>query len=194
MTVVRLPEGLMLHSPVPLSDEVAGQIDDLGPVRYIVAPNLFHHLHATTATARWPEASLHGPRALRRKRRDLRNLVPFEEAEPWSHTLQTQRIAGCLLGETLFFDARHGTLVSSDLVENFQRCDHTPTRLYLRASGLYKQVTWGRLLRPMYYDRSSAREGVDAVLAWPFERVVLAHGDCIVEDAHARVHAGMSWL
>jgi hypothetical protein len=73
MTVVRLPGGeLLLHSPVPLTDGLRGDIDALGRVAHIVAPNLFHHLHAGDAAAAYPDALLHAPAPLAKKRPDLR--------------------------------------------------------------------------------------------------------------------------
>lgn len=41
MTVVRLADGaLLLHSPVALTPERRAQVDGLGPVRHLYAPNL----------------------------------------------------------------------------------------------------------------------------------------------------------
>ena len=72
MTIIRLPDGsLMLYSPVPISDALAAEIDQLGVVRYLVAPNLFHHLFVADAAARWPAAVLYAPFGLAEKRRDL---------------------------------------------------------------------------------------------------------------------------
>ena len=43
--VVRLPDGrLFLHSPIAPSDDLAREVEALGPVAYLVAPNKFHHL------------------------------------------------------------------------------------------------------------------------------------------------------
>ena len=47
MTVVRLPgPRLLLHSPVPAAPELLREVEALGPVAYLVAPNKFHHLSA----------------------------------------------------------------------------------------------------------------------------------------------------
>ena len=73
MTVIRLSSGkLLLHSPVALPEQLRSEIDALGPVAHIVCPNLFHHMYASEAVATYPQALLHGPVALQRKRRDLR--------------------------------------------------------------------------------------------------------------------------
>jgi hypothetical protein len=71
MTIVRLSSGkLLLHSPIPLSNELRAAIDALGPVAHIVFPNQFHHMYAAEAAAAYPGATLHGPVALQRKRKD----------------------------------------------------------------------------------------------------------------------------
>lgn len=36
-------------------------------------------------------------------------------------------------------------------------------------------------------DKAAARESLERILAWDFERVVLAHGDCIEAAARARL-------
>ena len=46
MTVIRLPDGgLWIHSPVRFEPAHRAAVDALGPVRFLVAPNLMHHLH-----------------------------------------------------------------------------------------------------------------------------------------------------
>ncbi len=47
MTVIRLADGsVLLHSPVELDAEVRWELDAIGRVRYVVAPNRVHHLYA----------------------------------------------------------------------------------------------------------------------------------------------------
>lgn len=46
MTVIRLPDGgLFLHSPIRLDDGLRAELDALGTVRAVVAPNKAHHLY-----------------------------------------------------------------------------------------------------------------------------------------------------
>ena len=46
MTIVRLEKGgLFVHSPVALLDATRRAVDELGEVRAVVAPSIFHHLH-----------------------------------------------------------------------------------------------------------------------------------------------------
>src|SRR3954469_7983955 len=61
-TVVRLDDGsLLLHTPAPPSDALAEELRALGPVRWLVVPNCWHHLGAPAAAARFPEAQVVGP-------------------------------------------------------------------------------------------------------------------------------------
>lgn len=197
MTVIRLPSGkLVLHSPVPTSIATRAAIAELGPVAHIVCPNLFHHMYAEEAVAAFPAALLHGPADLWRKRRDL----PFgaelsETPHPdWKGVLLPLTIQGCLLRETVFFHPATRTLITSDLVENFHQAPHWLTRQYLRLGGLLGQVGWHPMLRVVYRDRAAARASVDRLLEWPFERVVIAHGEPLLHDARALVREGMAWL
>src|SRR3954471_4234785 len=61
-TVVRLDDGsLLLHSPAPPTEALAEELLALGPVRWLVVPNCFHHLGTPAAATRFPEAQVVGP-------------------------------------------------------------------------------------------------------------------------------------
>ena len=197
MTVVRLSGGgLLLHSPVPVTPELRAEIDALGPVRHIVCPNLFHHLYAGQAAVAWPQAILHGPAKLHRKRADLPFKAVLTETPhaDWATDFELLTIEGCLLGETVFYHRATRTLIAADLVENFKDASHAPTRWYLKLGGLLGNVGWHPLLRMVYVQRRKARACIDRLLQWPFERLVLAHGEIIERDAREQVRQGLSWL
>src|SRR6185369_12213047 len=72
-TVVRLDDGsLLLHSPAPPTDALAGQLAALGRVRWLVVPNCFHHLGTPAAAARFPEAQVVGPASAANRNQALR--------------------------------------------------------------------------------------------------------------------------
>jgi hypothetical protein len=197
MTVLKLGDGsLLVHSPVALDDTLKSEIEALGRVAHIVAPNLYHHLHAGNAAKAFPAAKLHGPAGLIKKRPDLDfGAVLGEQSEPgWPDALESLEIRGSLLGETVFFHRPSGTLVSADLIENFSRADDWWTRLYLEAGGIYGKVGLSRMLRLAYRDRKQARRSIDRILDWDFNRIILAHGDPIVSDASDALRETYGWL
>lgn len=182
MTVVRLPGGdLFVHSPLSLTPETRREVDALGRVAHVVAPNTFHHLYAGEWAAAYPDATMHGPVELKKKRPDLRIDRLLSDAPPpeWAGTLEPLRMDGTMMHETLFVHVPTRTLLSSDLVENQQQVDHLPTRIYLQLSGAYQCVAWPRPLRIAYRDRKAARRSIDELLERDFDRAVVAHGDVI---------------
>ena len=198
MTVVKLSSGgLLLHSPIAIPPELKAEIDALGTVRHIVAPNSFHHLYAGPAKALWPQALLHGPKALQAKRKDLAFDAVFSEATApadWSPDLVPITIEGSLLGETMLYHPATRTLITADLVENFHHHDHAPTRWYLKLGGIYGRAGWHPLLRLTYVNRKKARASMARLLALPFERVIVAHGDNVERDAQQTIRDGLRWL
>jgi hypothetical protein len=197
MTVVRLSNGgLWIHSPVEMSPRLRQQLDSLGEVKHIVCPNMYHHVYAAQAVAAYPAALLHGPHALRRKRRDLvfSGTLSDTPHPDWDGDLVPLMINGSLLRETVFFHTRSRTLITSDLVENFRSSPHWPTRTYLKLCGIHGNITWSKPLRMLYRDPVLARTSIDRLLKWPFERIVIAHGELILDNAHSSLERGLSWL
>lgn len=197
MTVVRLSSGaVLLHSPVKLTQDVCNAIDAIGPVKHIVCPNLFHHMYAAEALSAYPAAKLHGPAKLREKRNDLHfDAVLTNTPDPdWQGDLVPITIEGSMLGETVFYHPTSKTLITSDLVENFKSHSHWLTRTYLRMNGMLGNVTWPSIMRIVYINRKAARTSMDKILALPFERLVIAHGDNITHDARETLRKGLEWL
>lgn len=197
MTVVRLHTGgVLLYSPIPLRAELRAEIDAIGPVIHIVCPNLFHHMYAGQALVAYPNALLHGPEKLRQKRKDLSIPAVLSETPhaDWQEDLQPIAIRGSLMNETVFFHPASKTLITSDLVENFKTSAHAPTRFWLWLGGILGHVGWHRVLRVVYLNRKAARESVDRILALPFERVIIAHGDVIEQNAKETLREGLRWL
>lgn len=197
MTVVRLSDGgVLLHSPVPLSASLRQEISSIGSVAHIVCPNLFHHSYAAEAQAAYPQALLHGPKSLSKKRPNLRLQAELSDtAHPsWKGELLPLSIKGCDLQETVLFHPGSKTLISADLTENFTSCDHWPTRLYLQAGGIYGRIGWSRLLRFLYKDRAAARQSIQKLLAWDFERLIISHGDLILQNPKESIQQTFVWL
>ncbi|MEE4249686.1 MAG: hypothetical protein V2I38_03790, partial [Alcanivoracaceae bacterium] len=142
------------------------------------------------------DAQLHGPEKLQRKRKDLKfDAVLSDAPHPdWQGQLLPLTVAGSMLHETLFYHPASKTLISCDLVENFSHCDHAPTRWYLRAGGIFGKVGWHPLLRMVYLNRRKARQSIEQLFEWPFEQVIVAHGDVITENAREAVRGGLAWL
>lgn len=194
MTVITLPDGgLWLHSPIPIDDALRSALDALGPVRHIVAPNLFHHLFLSPCQALYPDASLHVAPGFDRKRPDLKPDAVLGGALPeaWGDAIDAVLLEGMpALNETVFFHRPSRTLIVTDLVFNFGR----PTGwagLFCRLNGIYGKVTPSRVYRSAIKDKAAFGRSVGRLLEWDFERVVLAHGGPIEEAGKATLEPGL---
>ncbi len=197
MAVVQLGDGsLWLHSPLALSDELAGEVAALGPVAHIVAPSLYHHLYAGEWKAAYPDATLHGAPGLAKKRTDLAfDAVLQGSPNPaWGDAIDSLPIAGTMLGETVFLHKPSRTLIGADLTLNIKHSDHWWTRTYLKASGVYGKVGLSKTLRLAFRDKRAARASIDQVLERDFQRIVIAHGLPILTNAKASLRDSYLWL
>jgi hypothetical protein len=69
------------------------------------------------------------------------------------------------------------------------------TKVYAGAMGFYDRIALSRMLRWMaFHDRAAARRSVDAVLALPFDRVVVGHGAPIETGAREALAEAYAWL
>ncbi|MEM8640022.1 MAG: DUF4336 domain-containing protein [Cyanobacteria bacterium P01_G01_bin.54] len=72
MTIARLAnDSLWLHSPIAITPERVAQINRLGTVEHIVAPNLLHHLFVGNWSQEYPKAKLWAAPGLETRRKDL---------------------------------------------------------------------------------------------------------------------------
>ena len=200
MTVVRLRDGgLWLHSPIALSDALKAEIDALGPVRAIVCPNQFHHMFAAGYVTAYPEAKLYGaPSIMKRQKHLSLDYVmgsEFEQPSDWSAALDSVFIAGSAFEETVFYHRTSKTLITSDIIEYFTEHEHWFTRLYLKLMGTYKNPSFPKMIKSFYKDKALARQAFETMLAWDFERMVIAHGNVLVEDdPKGAIRRTYSWL
>ncbi len=198
MALLRLGDGsLLAYSPVALTAERRAAVEALGRVAHVYAPSLYHHRWAVDWADAFPSARVHAPARLAKKEPDLRiDRVLGGAPEPaFASVVDELHIDGCRLDETVLVHRPSRTLVVADLVHNVGRPDGAWTRLYTRAMGFYDRVALSRMLRwAAFSDRAAARRSIDAVLAQPFERLVVGHGAPLAAGAKEALAAAYAWL
>ena len=195
-SVIQLSDGgLWVHSPGPLVGDLADSIDALGEVRFVVAPNAFHHLYLQDAVKRWPSAQCHVAPGLAQKRKELSFHAELSD-EPdsgWASDLDQVLIAGApKVNEVAFFHRSTRTLLLVDLVFNM-RSKSLLESLFMRINGSVGLGT-SRLMRFMLRDLEATRVSVDQILGWDFDRVIMAHGEILEHDAQSSLRASFDWL
>ena len=199
-TVIRVGEDLLVHSPMELTPKLRHQVQALGRVRWLLAPNVLHHLYVGQWAEAFPEAELWAAPGLAERRPDLPWTGTLQQGEqaPWaSETLKTLVVRGHPFHmEVVLFHAPSKTLVLTDLLENL---GHAPeTEPMLRAMlGLFGMA--GRPTPPTDFkwtieDPAAMKRCVERMLGWPFERIVVAHGRLVDRGAQEALRRGFAFL
>ena len=200
MTAIRLPDGsLLLYSPLELTPERRAAVLELGPIRHLYAPNLYHHMWLGPWAEAFPDARVHAPPGLASKRTDLRidrEVGSASEPEPaFAGVLFEQPILGFALAEIALIHLSSQTLLCADLVHNIGRPSQPWARLYTKLMGFHDRVAISRMIRwGAFRDRSAARRSIDALLEQPFERMVVGHGAPVESGAKQALASAYAWL
>jgi len=62
------------------------------------------------------------------------------------------------------------------------------------AGGLAPQAGVGRDMRMTFFDLDLARQCLHKLLAWDFDKLIIAHGSCVESDAKQYVKEAFRWL
>ncbi len=200
MAVIRLSDGgLFLWSPVALSAALRREIDALGPVRHLVSPNFLHHLFLGEWRSAYPEARLYASPGLRKRRKDLAFDADLADApdSAWAADIDQVLVRGSLvMTEVVFFHRASRAAIFADLIENLPRDWFKGWRgVAARLDGIIAPDPGApREWRATFLDRRAARAALERILAWPIERVLIAHGECPTTNGSAFVRRAFAWL
>jgi hypothetical protein len=199
MTVLRLDGGLCLHSPVVIDDSTRAELEKLGEVIALVAPSNCHHLYFASAQQAFPRARSFGTADVQRKRKDLHFDEILGEAAPscWAGQMEHVFIGNRVMREVDFLHRASRTLVAVDLVENFSEQTagtNGVLRAMMRVLGMWGRPRPAPELRWFTRDRETARKAIERILAWDFDRAVIAHGDLLNQSPHDAIRDAWRWV
>lgn len=191
MTIIRIKTGdLVIHDPCKIEREVKNEINAIGKVKYIIAPGSYHHLFVTDFQKEYPDAETFLCPGLERKRPDIEFdwILGNKPDHRWKNDLEQVLVHGTkYIWEVAFFHKPSRTLLLVDLLENIGDNYQHPAGVLLRfwwkvifrmwnnpkAAPEY-QMGWG--------NKDIVRKGLNKILSWKADRVILAHGELIEDD------------
>jgi hypothetical protein len=200
MAVIRLADGaLFVWSPVALNDRLRADVDALGVVRFIVAPNSLHHVFLPEWRRAYPGAALYAPPGLRARRRDIAFDAELDEAPPheWAGAIDQVVVRGNVITtEVVFFHRASGTALFADLLQNFPPGWFKGWRALIARMDrmLESEPTVPLKFRAAFMDRKAARASLAKIMQWPMSKVLMAHGDPVRADGRAFVKRQFAWL
>lgn len=200
MAVIRLNVGdLFIWSPTALTDRLRAEVESLGKVRHLVAPNLLHHVFIADWKRAYPDAYLYAPPGLREKRKDLDFDGDLTNAPMpyWAGEIDQVLVKGNVIAtEVVFFHARSGTVLFTDLLQQLPANWFSGWRALVAKWDLMTaaEPSVPRKFRLAFTDRNAARAALRHVLSWPAEKVLMAHGTPVGEDGRAFLARAFRWL
>lgn len=202
--VARLENGdIWVWSPIKLTEELAQEVEALGPVRHLVSPNKIHHLFLSEWQQRFPDALLWGPASTIKKRNDLSFQKPLNGNAPhlWSNEFEQFHVQGSMaMDEVLFLHKPSRTLIVADFSENFgsdflkknwKGWQHWLARTWGITEGKgYAPLDW----RMSFFRRAKLRQIRDKLLSRDVENVVMAHGVTQQTNGSAYLKQCLRWI
>lgn len=202
MTVVKLSDGsIWIESPVPVSDDTVEEISELGPVKYLVSATMRHVWRLDNARRQFPDAHLWVCRrtrmTLQHGELPIKGILTDTPPPDWADDFEQLEFKGNpLLSEVLFYHNKSRTVIMGDLIQSNKKIKGKPLSNFIFRLGgvLYPKGGVGRDIRMSFKDRDLARQSLETLLSWDFDKLIIAHGDCIETDAKSFVEEKFQWL
>jgi uncharacterized protein DUF4336 len=205
MTVIRLASGeAWLHSPTRFSPALQAEIERVGRIGHLVAPNVAHWMFLRDWQTSCPNAVVSAAPGLRERSqvkasglridRELGDTAPPD----WAGEIETVVVPGGLgFREVAFLHAPTRTLVLTDLVVNLEPGKLSlPARAFARLVGA--SAPDGRapayLRMAVRLRRREAAAAAERLLAFAPERVIFSHGRWFERDGAASLRRSLRWL
>jgi len=199
MTVIRVGnDDLLVHSPAMLGEDLRRELGELGAVRFVVPASSLHgHLFMAEYRTAFPNGELFAAPGLAEKRPEISFDAELgERPDPrWADVLDQTVFRGHrLLDEIVFLHRPSRSLIVGDLCFNIEPGAPLATRLWAWGPRLKQGAGPTPLFRRGVQDKAAARESVDRILDWQFDRIVVGHGAILESGAHEVFRSAWSWL
>jgi len=200
MAVIRLSDGsLLVWSPVRLTETLRSAVEAVGRVGHIVAPNSLHHLFLAEWKHAYPQAKLHAPPGLRKRRGDIAFDADLGDgpSPDWAGQIdQVSMHSNLITTEVVFFHVTSGTVLFTDLLQQIPAELVSGWRAVIARLDLMvgSEPSVPRKFRIAFTNRRAARQALQRILAWPAAKVLMAHGTPVESDAPAFLRRAFGWL
>jgi hypothetical protein len=205
MTVIKLENGdLFIHSPIQVKQNLKAELDKLGKVKYLIAPNKIHYWYLDQFQTAYPEAITLTAKGVQERAKEngkefkVDYVIEGAKNEFWSNEIDHVVMQGNrFMEEVEFYHKPSKTLILTDIYENFEPEKISwPFRVLAWLGGALSP--WGGTTRDqqmLYFGRKSElKNSLKKLMSWDVEKIILAHGKCITENAKEELKRVFKWV
>ncbi len=184
MIVIRLGNGgVWINSPVECAPNDMLMVARIGPVHHLVSPTPMHDWRLDAWAKTFPGAQTWPAKS-------LGDAAPTD----WSSDLDQVVFRGSrVLNEVEFLHRSSRSLIMGDFIQNYRLGQNALRNFILKLAG----VDGGMPIdaRASFVGKKAlGRASLEHLLSWDFDRLIMAHGECVDRDAHAFVRRAFAWL
>ena len=201
MTIISVDNNeLVIISPIKINDRLLNQINEIGIVKHIIAPNLFHYLYASDFKKLFPSAIFWAGSDLKIKCPHLSiDQTLNHEGGNFNSSLEYLFFDGFKtttfngfesLKEFVFFHSPSKTLILTDTAYNIDNSFSPFLQLVAKITGDFNNLKPSFLEKIATTDKEKIKESVKKVLEWNFDRVIVAHGSLIESNGKDKLRKG----
>ena len=219
MSAIKLANNdLLLYNPTELNEETKAHLQQLGTVRYIVAPNLVHHMFIDPYPATFPGVKLIGPEGISDKKKmafteikDANEGNGYSAQIGWGNDVELQYFPDFVHKEIMLYHRPTKTLFVADMLwnlpanESYERVVDK-TRVPTKHSQFSAQYAVDHYMHPDGWmakalqwasnkQTDQLKAGLKKVVnEWQAATIVMQHGDVITSGAHEKLESTYSWI
>jgi len=204
-TAVKLRSGdVWVLASTPLCDETKSKLNQMGPVKWLIAANAVHHLYIGDFKKEYPDAKLIGVRPLLNKRKDLPwdgayGNDPKDTEYGFESEIKACYFTSHVNKDVAFLHTESKSMINADLLfnlpatEQFSKAKTAPW--FLRSSSFspwstfHKRFAWYMIVLNRDVMKREARE----VANWDFDRIIPCHGEVVEKDGNAAWKTAFQW-
>ena len=222
-TLVKLQTGnVAVFSPVALTPTVKDKVQSLGAVKYIIAPDIEHHIFLSNWAQEYPEAEVIGMEGLPEKREfddatkgtkfshvfSEKNKLDIKITPEFDAEFSYEYFHSHMNKELVFLHKPTRTLIEADLLFNLPATEQFSKSGVDARSGILTKLfgalmnTQGNMIwqkRVLWYgpgskDRAGFGASAKRVKAWDFDRIIPCHGDVIETGGKSIFENATAWF
>jgi len=204
-TAIKLENGdVWLVASTPLSPETKTTLNAMGPVKYIVSPDVEHHFFLAEYKKAYPEAKVIGVEPLVAKKKGVLKIDGAYGKDPEGTTygfeseITALYFAGFQNKDVVFLHHPTRTLITADLIFNLpgkeaysksKSSSKVPIFGSFEPFGkIHKHFLWGTGT-----DKVAMARDATTVAGWDFDRIIMCHGDVIETGGNKAWREAYTW-